>query len=168
MHDSGSRDPPTFSSLSGSSVVDVMVKEPAWKFITFQKPGEPQDPRRRKAIRTQAALSSQPTRSYIKGYNRRRARKAEVSIGFDVIDTSLYRSQTTSGVTHDALDIGDGTFHPTGPSAEVMLQLSDKVFGGGSVDPFRTYPIPFEPWLPRVIHHCKLETTCPYNVTNWV
>lgn len=37
------------------------------------------------------------------------------------------------------------------------LVTFDKGFGGFGVDPFRTYPSSFEPFMPRVINHCKLS-----------
>lgn len=65
--------------------------------------------------------------------------------------------------TADAFAITNGQIliqgRPGGGALSVQSALSiDYQLGGGRVDPFRSYPVSWAPYIPHLVDHCKL--TC--------
>lgn len=125
---------------------------PGLSFITFGDPSHSRLPQQRKAVRshaasyhhhpdkTSSAKHASGTRLALSSCSKRRQgrrRKCHVTVTFDlsIPDTTLPRQAI-------------GLIEPHTPSPLGIL-------GEGRVDPFRTYPVPWEPFLPRLIDHCR-------------
>ena len=129
------------SLWAGSSNSTPTLPYPGLSFITFSDPTQSRLPRQRKAVRSHAAsyqyqLDKASAAKYALGTQKKpRRRRLQVSIKLE-IDSSAQFDQTNWFAV------------PRTPSPLSVL-------GGGRVDPFRTYPVPWEPCLPALVDHCK-------------
>ena len=120
---------------------------PGLSFITFSDPTQSRLPRQRKAVRSHAAsyqyqLDKASATKYALGTRKKtRRRRLQVSITLEINSSAQ-------------LDETNGFAVPRTPSPLSIL-------GGGRVDPFRTYPVPWEPSLPGLIDHCKYRVIAP-------
>ena len=157
------------------------------KFVTIASPVDMQSKVQRKAIRSHVAQAHHAANSKEKikraaldrEYKRRKARKNQVLLDLEVIDTShlsaAFDPLFANGY-NDHIPMFDDLNLPShlleeldtySESAETMgaLVLSDRMLGGGHIDPFQTYPLPYEPFIPRLVHHCKscyISSHSPY------
>ena len=126
-------------------------------FITVLDPGESKLPSQRKAVRSHAALY-QATQERIaheyqteKKQPRKRKRKAlwpGESIILEVDPAQNKKPQ------HNGREI----LLPTELQGRIAHQFSYRsigLLGAGRVDPFRTYPVPWEPFIPELVDHCS-------------
>jgi hypothetical protein len=128
---------------------------PGLSFITVLNPGESKLPSQRKAVRSHAASyhSSKGCSGCKSSSQRKQPRKRNRK--------ALWRGEAI------ILDIGptsqpkheDRTlFLPPELRGHIARRLSYPVtglLGAGRVDPFRTYPVPWEPFIPELVDHCS-------------
>lgn len=113
---------------------------PDLSFITFSDPTQSRLPHQRRAVRSHAASyqhqldKASAGRQALETPNRPRRRK-QVIVALEV-NSSAQFDQANGNPKHKT------------PSPISML-------GEGRVDPFRSYPVPWEPFLPELIDHCK-------------
>lgn len=113
---------------------------PDLSFITFSDPGQSRLPRQRKAVRSHAAsyqyqLDKAAAAKHASGTRKRaRRRKPQAPITLEI----------------NGLVQVDGTNRIMVPHSPSPLGILSE----GRVDPFHTYPIPWEPSLPELIDHC--------------
>jgi hypothetical protein len=125
---------------------------PGLSFITFGDPGQSRLPHQRKAVRSHAASyqhhldktssakhASGTRLALSSGSQRRQGRRRKCHI---TVTLDLNIPDTTQP------EHAIGLIEPHTPSPLGIL-------GEGRVDPFRTYPVPWEPFLPGLIDHCR-------------
>jgi hypothetical protein len=145
------------------------AKYPGLSFITFLDPGESKLPSQRKAVRSHAALyqaskerithESQPQKK------RQRKRKRKALAPGELVILSLDPTRTP-------LHEGRGIFlsaqvpdnHAISRLAHQFSSPRNGLLGAGRVDPFRTYPIPWEPFIPELVDHCSYSFIALYKV----
>jgi hypothetical protein len=113
---------------------------PGLSFITFSDPNQSRHPRQRKAVRSHAAsyqhqLDKASSANQALGTRKRAHRGKQLLIPLEVNGLAQF-NQANGIVEHRSSS-------PIG------------ILGEGRVDPFRTYPVPWEPFLPELIDHCK-------------
>jgi hypothetical protein len=114
---------------------------PGLSFITFSDPTQSRLPRQRKAVRSHAASyqyqldKASPANRALGTRKKARRRKLHAPITLEINNSAQ-------------LDQLNGAVVPYTPSPFGIL-------GEGRIDPFRTYPVPWEPFLPEVIDHCR-------------
>jgi hypothetical protein len=132
------------SLLPATSKPAHALPYPGLSFITFGDPDQARLPRQRKAVRSHAAsyqylldktsIAKHPSALGTRKQPRRRKRNVAVTLQLNIPDTAQP-------------DPVDRCIVPQIPSPFGIL-------GEGRVDPFRTYPVPWEPFLPELIDHC--------------
>jgi len=156
--------------------ISFVPKMPALKFVTIANPSEMRSEAQRKTIRSHVAqlhhsVTSKEQRKRAgleREYKRRKARKNQVLLNLEVIDTSCPPTEYDPVITNSSnrqphlLEKCNDQIQSM--EAVRVLSLADRVLGGGHIDPFRTYPLPFEPFIPRLVHHCKLRRTFNYSL----
>jgi hypothetical protein len=124
-------------------------------FITISDPGQFKLPSQRKIVRSHAA-SNQASRgrSGLEPQARKRQprrRQREASWRGEVITLDV-RASPKRSPTHRELDfpaeIQDQIIHP-------LNYQGIRILGEGRVDPFQSYPISWEPFLPELVDHCS-------------
>lgn len=125
----------------GSISTEALPTYPGLSFITFNDPNQSRLPDQRKAVRSHAASYQyqldKATAARLALPKRKRVRKR----GSHAAKKLEIKSATQ-------LSQGDGLAVSLTPSPFSML-------GGGRIDPFRSYPVPWEPFIPRLIDHCQ-------------
>jgi hypothetical protein len=128
---------------------------PGFSFITVLDPGESKLPSKRKAVRSHAALYQTAQERMARKYQaqkkqpRKRKRKALSSGEWIMVDTDLSRQHPQEGRGNPLLAELQG---------RLINQFSYRCIGplgAGRVDPFRTYPVPWEPFIPELVDHCS-------------
>lgn len=117
---------------------------PGLSFITFSHPTQSRLPFQKKAIRSHAA--SYQYRIDEAGHHASSTRKRGRKRKFD------------KPVLLEIQDLPQGYQSSLWPTPQAPSLLS--ILGGGRIDPFKTYPIPWEPFLPELIDHCRYFTSC--------
>lgn len=117
---------------------------PGLSFITFGDPDQARLPRQRKAVRSHAAsyqylidktsIAKHQSTLETKKQPRRRKRNAAVTLELNIPGTTQPGPVDRCIVPHIPSPFG--------------------ILGEGRVDPFRTYPVPWEPFLPELVDHC--------------
>jgi hypothetical protein len=125
------------------------------RFLHIRDPGEAKLPSHRKAVHTHAALyqASQDRTERESHVPRRRSRKRKRKDhwpGENMI-IELGHAQNIHLERRETL-----------PPAELSGQLvyqyhfpSIGLLSAGRVDPFRTYPVPWDPFIPQLVDHCS-------------
>jgi len=172
-----------FSNCQTKSI-KAGFRSPELRFITVNNPADAKSQAHKRAVRSHAAHrkhlmptqgqgESSAPRGY--AYNRRRAKKTEVSIVLEMVDTSVpqveFHIDSPEEVSGHAIQCSYmppqsllvleennqyespcdsimpilSTAAPKTSAYDMPLVMLDRGFGGGSVDPFRSYPLPFEP-----------------------
>lgn len=124
------------------SLSSAPTQRPRYNFITLLKPGDSSLPSQRKAVRSHAA-----------SYQRPHQEKASVP---QVSRKRRHRNPRYVVYTVET----DGTAIP--PEISTYQQITQcfiptpqpRVIGQGRVDPFRSYPVPWEPFIPEMVDHC--------------
>jgi len=123
---------------------------PGLSFITVSDPGESKLPSQRKAVRSHAALY-QKSKSCLgakaqlqKAQPRKPRRKGnwrEESVTLNVDSCPKSRQELAlSGELH----------------SQILRSFQGvRLLGAGRVDPFQSYPISWEPFLPELVDHCS-------------
>ncbi|RFU25057.1 hypothetical protein B7463_g11288, partial [Scytalidium lignicola] len=137
--------PDTSQTMETSGQAQVKLY-PRLNFITVLDPGDLKQPNQRKAVRSHAACyqnldNSQVFKHHIRAQPaRKRRRKATRYSEFIILSQPQpnieFLSNKTSRQTTDL---------SPGPAMMIL--------GQGRVDPFRTYPVPYEPFIPRLVDH---------------
>lgn len=129
---------------------------PALSFITIRDPSESKLPSQRKAVRSHAALSPASKRQLAskspmpKNPPRKHKRKAIWRGDVIVLDVDP-SSKPRYGYDSRLLLLPELRGH-------VLRRLSCSgigLLGAGRVDPFRTYPVPWEPFIPELVDYCS-------------
>jgi hypothetical protein len=142
---------PSLPAMSSNST-ETLPTYPGLSFITFSDPTQSRLPGQRKAVRSHAASYQyqldKATAAKLALPKRKRVRKcgSHAPIVLEL-----------KSATH--LSQGDGLAVSWTPSPFSIL-------GGGRIDPFRTYPVPWEPFIPGLGDHCKylivLSVSCVF------
>jgi len=128
---------------------------PGLSFITIVDPGESKLPSKRKAVRSHAALyqASKTRLSSKLPADKKQPRKFKRKAIWRG-EVVILDKESSSKPNHEDWDLR--------LSAELRGQISrqfscpgTKILGAGRVDPFRTYPVPWEPFIPELIDHCS-------------
>jgi hypothetical protein len=128
---------------------------PAFSFITVLDPGESKLPSKRKAVRSHAALYQIAQERMARKYQaqkkqpRKRKRKALSPGEWIMVDTDLSQQPPQEG---------RGNLLLAEQQCRLARQFSYRSIGplgAGRVDPFRTYPVPWEPFIPELVDHCS-------------
>jgi hypothetical protein len=144
---------------------------PGLSFITLLDPGESKLPSQRKAVRSHAALSqaskerkahaSQPQKK------RPRRRKCKALAPSELVILNLDPAQTPQHVGRDVL------LQARMPGGPIVPRIAHRfsppiigLLGAGRVDPFRTYPVPWEPFIPELVDHCSYLSCFPVRIPN--
>jgi hypothetical protein len=137
-------------------------------FITVLDPSESKLPSQRKTVRSHAALY-QATQERVAHQNqvpKKRHRKRKRKAGFPgesiILDTDL--AQKTR-FQHEGREI----LRPAELQGLIAHQVSYRsigLLGAGRVDPFRTYPVPWEPFIPELVDHCSYLSCFLVEVSN--
>ena len=128
---------------------------PGLSFITIVDPGESKLPSQRKAVRSHAALyQASKTRlsSKLPAQKKQpRKRKRKAIWHGDVIILNMDSSSKSKYEDWELL-------LPAELRGQIARQFSSsgmRLLGAGRVDPFRTYPVPWEPFIPELVDHCS-------------
>jgi hypothetical protein len=128
---------------------------PGFSFITVLDPGESKLPSKRKAVRSHAALYQTAHERMARKYQaqkkqpRKRKRKALSPGEWIIVDTGLSQQPPKEG--RESLLLAE----LQGRLAHQFSFRSIGPLGAGRVDPFRTYPVPWEPFIPEIVDHCS-------------
>jgi hypothetical protein len=125
------------------------------RFLHIRDPGEAKLPSHRKAVHTHAALyqASQDRTGPESHVPRRRSRKRKRKdhwAGESMI-VELGCAQYLHLERRETLLPAE----LTGQSAYQSHFPSIGLLGAGRVDPFRTYPVPWDPFIPQLVDHCS-------------
>lgn len=124
-----------------SNSTETLPKYPGLSFITFSDPTQSRLPGQRKAVRSHAA-------SY--QYQLDKATAAKLAL------PKRKRVRKRGSHAPIVLEIKKATHLSPGVDLAVSRTPSPfTILGGGRIDPFRTYPVPWEPFIPGLIDHCK-------------
>ena len=166
MHDSSE------NALSDPPTISCIPEFQALRFVTIANPADMQSKAQRKTIRSHVAQlqhsatsKEQKKRAALdREYKRRKARKTQVLLELEVVDTS-YLPTKYSQIINSQLEISEVLNSQSNfrDKSNCSFGLADRILGGGHIDPFKTYPLPFEPFIPRVIHHNKLSRISDYS-----
>ena len=147
--------------MSTLSEVALPPAQTRYSFITLLDPVDSSLPSQRKAVRSHAALyqhSQEKNTRLCRRPKNKRLRKPE-SVVFAVLEESNpfpfpqnYLSETNEVSSR-------GRLNDLIPRFTSSPNLS--VLGQGRVDPFRTYPVPWEPFLPELVDHCSYIVPIP-------
>lgn len=131
------------------------VSRPPLRFLHINDPGEAKLPSHRKAVHTHAALyqasQDRTRRDFCAQRKQPRKRKRKEHWPGESIIVEL--SQTENfylegrGVLLPAESLGQTAYQCYFPSIGLL--------GAGRVDPFQTYPVPWEPAIPQLVDHCS-------------
>lgn len=141
--------------VSRISRQDEEATYPGLSFITVLNPGESKLPSQRKAVRSHAALyqasrNGSGSKSLAqKKHPRKRKRKAlwrGETIIFDIDPSSKSKHEHQELLLPPEL---------RGQLARRLSYPCTGLLGAGRVDPFRTYPVPWEPFIPELVDHCS-------------
>ena len=128
---------------------------PGFSFITVLDPGESKLPSKRKAVRSHAALYQTAQERMARKYQaqkdnpRKRKRKTLSPDEWIIVDTDPSRQPPQEGRERLLLTEMQGRL------AHQFCHRSIGPLGAGRVDPFRTYPVPWEPFIPKLVDHCS-------------
>jgi hypothetical protein len=126
---------------------------PRFSFITVLDPGESKLPSKRKAVRSHAALYQTAQERMAGKYQaqkkqpRKRKRKALSPGEWIIVDTDPSSKPPQEGRESILLAELQGRL------AHQFSHRSIGPLGAGRVDPFRTYPVPWEPFIPELVDH---------------
>jgi hypothetical protein len=122
-----------------------------YSFITFLDPGDSSLPSQRRAVRSHAALyqHSQEKKGLSRSSKKKRPRKSQCAV---FVPGSVIFTLTQ----HSSSDMNE----PSSPRTlknltRFMSSPNPSMLGQGRVDPFRTYPVPWEPFIPELVDHCS-------------
>jgi hypothetical protein len=152
-----------------SSVKEEVVRRTQLSFITVLNPNDASLPTHRRAVRSQAAYFQHQRDPKVgkckKGRRVKGVVKEVVLIHKDSVTRTLNQA-TPVNVGRDRLS-PDGMEQMTTHFATLMSP-NYHVLGQGRVDPFRTYPVPWEPCIPDLVDHCasSLFLTCTHSLTD--
>jgi hypothetical protein len=143
--------PPTSHSSQPSGNVSL----PPLKFLHINDPGEAKLPSHRKAVHSHAALyqASQERMKDLRQSRRQQPRKRKrkdrwhgESMVFKVVHAQNFHLKPLEILV------------PTELAGQILCQScspSMQLLGAGRVDPFRTYPVPWDPTIPQLVDHCS-------------
>lgn len=138
-------------SQATSKLAQSQSLYPRLSFITF---GDVEDSRNRisrKAVRSHAALYQHAASRESKGLNESAAKKKQIrrykkqDVVLDIEILTTIPSEETSGFPEES---------PRNSLKGTSLQV---ILGQGRCDPFRTYPIDWNPRIPQLVDHCKYD-----------
>jgi hypothetical protein len=147
------------------AVSNPFLTYPGLSFVTISDPGQLKLPSQRKVVRSHAA-SSQASRDRLglqpharKRQPRRRQREA--SWRGEVITLDV-RCSPKHSPTHRQSSF------PVELQGQIIRPLDyqgTRLLGAGRVDPFQSYPISWEPFLPELVDHCTYLSLWPLKVS---
>lgn len=125
------------------------IDHPRPTFINIENPNDAKGASKRHAVRSHAARYQ--WKKHFEGKSgkslpyRRRRREEFLPLRIE-LDCSLLQQDRETGADGEESD--DLRLSPPAPPIF-------KILGGGRVDPFRTYPIAWNPFIPVIVDHCK-------------
>lgn len=123
-----------------ASSSSALTQGPRYSFITLLKPGDSSLPSQRKAVRSHAASYQRPYRenASVSRVSRKTRHRNPRYVAYTV-------ETGETAIPPDILKQITQCFTPT---------LHPSIIGQGRVDPFRSYPVPWEPFIPEMVDHC--------------
>jgi len=144
---------PVSSMASSSEAISLPVQSqssyPQLSFITFGDVKESRNRAARKAVRSHAASHQHTASREITGLNMSIAKKKQIrryKTQNVVLDTKILTTipiKKTSGFSEES---------PERALKDILLPV---ILGQARCDPFRTYPIEWNPHVPQLVDHCK-------------
>jgi hypothetical protein len=142
-----------------SSSQNHASQAPRYSFITVLDPSESSLPAQRKAVRSHAAWYQHSQEKKLRTSHSSKPKKVRKPKG-----VALVPGETIIAVTqHPTTKTSETT-----PSYGSLQQITHRFtpypkpltlgLGQGRVDPFRSYPIPWEPFIPELVDHCSYTT----------
>lgn len=133
----------------------MTVSKVEYSFINISEPNDAKDVSHRLTVRSQASQSKWQNASThraahrLKRHENKRTRQA-MSFVFE-LDEQVTFEQNNSNNTTSSSEESNETLPMRRSDSPPIL----RVLGDGRVDPFRSYPVPWRPFLPGVVDHCK-------------
>jgi len=134
---------------------DQEAPYPGLSFITVLNPGESKLPSQRKAVRSHAALysaarSGSGSKPLAQKKHPRKCKREALwrgeTITFDIDPSPKSKHEYQELILPPKL---------RDQLARRLSYPSTGLLGAGRVDPFRTYPVPWEPFIPELVDHCS-------------
>lgn len=141
----------------------MSVSKAKYNFINISEPNDAKAVSHRIAVRSQASQSQWQNASakrashQQKRLRNKRTRQAmtfvfelDERVTFEPEDDNSNNIYNTNNYTASSEESDATALVPRSDSPPILRML-----GGGRIDPFRSYPVPWRPFLPGVVDHCK-------------